>query len=209
MIESLWLTASDGVRLDAELALPDGPPRAGVVVCHPHPQFGGSMRTLVVQALFDALTGHGIACLRFDFRGVGRSAGTHTGGDAERLDVLGAIEALGERLEPTVPLVLAGWSFGGDMALSVAPERIAAWFGIAPPLRYVHDLDVVAADPRPKLLALAEGDEVRAPSEVVAQVAGWANTHVEVLPGASHFFAGSTGLLVGLAVGLAGELAQA
>ncbi len=202
MIERLALTTSDGVVLEAELAVPDQASTAGFVLCHPHPRYGGSMHTTVVEALFDALPGHGATCLRFNFRGVGASTGEHTGGDAERLDVEAAVAALAERLDPGRPLVLAGWSFGGDMALSVTPPRVTSWFGIAPPLRYAHDLDVVAADPRPVLLALAGRDEVRPPAEVIAATTGWTNTEVEVLPGASHFFSGGTSRLVELAAGL-------
>jgi uncharacterized protein len=206
VIESMRLQTSAGLGLDAELAVPDGPVRAGMVLCHPHPQYGGSMRTTVVEALFRALPGLGVTCLRFDFRGVGASDGQHDDGDAERRDVAAAVAGLDERLGAALPLVLAGWSFGGDMALSVAPERIAAWYAIAPPLRYAHDLDVVARDPRPVLLALAEHDEVRSPAEVQAQVAGWTAARVEVLPGASHFFGGGTGRLVELADALVTEL---
>lgn len=202
MIRRLSVTAADGVVLEAELALPDHPATSGFVLCHPHPQYGGSMHTTVVEALFDALPGHGATCLRFNFRGVGASTGEHTGGDTERLDVQAAVAALAEQLDPALPLVLAGWSFGGDVALSVAPDRVTAWYGIAPPLRFARDLDVVAADPRPVLLALAERDEVRPPAEVIAETAGWTNTRVEVLPGASHFFTGATARLVELALGI-------
>lgn len=210
MIERLSIGTADGVVLEAELAAPDVPtPTAGFVLCHPHPQYGGSMHTTVVEALFDALPGHGATCLRFNFRGVGGSTGEHTGGEAERLDVVAAVAALADRLDAGVPLVLAGWSFGGDMALSVAPERVTAWYGIAPPLRFARDLGVLSADPRPKLLALAGRDEVRPPAEVIAEVAGWTNTRVEVVAGASHFFTGGTARLVDLAVELAAGLVQA
>jgi alpha/beta superfamily hydrolase len=64
----------------------------------------------------------------------------------------------------------------------------------------------VARDPRPVLLALAEHDEVRAPAEVQAEVAGWTAAQVEVLPGASHFFGGGTERLVELADALVTEL---
>ena len=202
VVEPLSLTTSDGEVLEAELAVPGRPATSGFVLCHPHPQYGGSMHTTVVEALFAALPGHGATCLRFNFRGVGASTGEHTGGDAERLDVEAAVAAMADRLDPGLPLVLAGWSFGGDMALSVAPPRVTSWFGIAPPLRYAQGLDAVAADPRPVLLALAERDEVRPPAEVVAETAGWTNTRVEVLPGASHFFTGGTARLVELAAGL-------
>ena len=61
-------------------------------------------------------------------------------------------------------MILAGWSFGADMALSVLDPAVAAWLAIAPPLRFVDADDAPGADERPKLLALAEHDEVRDPA---------------------------------------------
>lgn len=205
-VESMTVTTSDGVALEAELAPARGAPRAAMVVCHPHPQYGGTMRSIVVSALFAVLPESGVSCLRFNFRGVEGSAGEHDHGDRECLDTLAAIDALSGSVDPTIPLVLAGWSFGADVALSVDVPRLAAWFAIACPLRYGRQQDV-AADPRLKLLALGERDEVRSPAEVQAEVAGWANTRVVVLGGASHFFVGSTEKLVVLARDLIDELA--
>ncbi len=199
-VEPLTLTASDGCRLEAELARPDdGPVRAGMVLCHPHPLHGGTMRSIVISALFNALPEAGVTCLRFNFRGVEGSLGTHDEGDAERLDALAAITTITPELPPDAPLVLAGWSFGADVALATEDPRLAAWFAIAGPLRYLHAPDVTATDPRPKLLALAERDEIRPPADVQADVASWTNTIVRVVPGASHFFIGRTDQLVVLA----------
>jgi uncharacterized protein len=198
-VESFTLETSDGIVLEAERAVPAAPPRAGMVLCHPHPRYGGTMRSIVISALFAALPDEGIDCLRFNFRGVEGSGGDHEDGDGERLDVVAAVEMLAAALPDGVPLVLAGWSFGADMALSVHDPRVAAWLAIACPLHMARDLDLVAADPRPKLLALAAHDEIRSPDEIAAEVAGWANTSIEVIPGASHFFVGATDKLVALA----------
>jgi uncharacterized protein len=186
--------------LQAELAQPTVAPRAAAVLCHPHPQFGGTMRSIVVGALFDALRGAGVSCLRFNFRGVEGSEGTHDEGRGERLDVEAAIAELDARVEPAVPMLLAGWSFGADLALATVVARLAGWLAIAPPLRMVPDFTPVATDPRPKLLALAEHDEYRAPASVVEAVSGWSSTDVEVVGGASHFFVGRTDRLVALAL---------
>jgi alpha/beta superfamily hydrolase len=205
----LTLTTRDGVTLEAELAIgSDGEvAQAGVVLCHPHPLHGGTMRSIVISALFGALPDAGITCLRFNFRGVEASGGVHGDGDGERLDAVAAIDELAARLPPGVPLVLAGWSFGGDVALSVHDPRLAAWLAIACPLRYVRDQDVLAQDPRPKLLALAQHDEVRAADEVAGVAASWSNTTVEVVRGASHFFVGATDKLVVLARDFVGRVA--
>jgi len=158
------------------------------------------MRSLVISALFDALPPAGFTCLRFNFRGVEGSEGAYGDGNLERVDAEAAVAPLADALgQPQLTIVLAGWSFGADMALSVRAERLGAWLAIAPPLRYVHDLDRLAADPRPKLLALAQHDEVRDPNEVAAIAEGWANTEVHVIGGASHFFMGRTDRLVELA----------
>ncbi len=113
--EPLRLTTDDGLALEAEWVWPAAP-TALVVLAHPHPLHGGSMRSLVTSELFRSLPGRGVAALRFNFRGVEGSEGTHGEGRTERLDVEAAIDALAAgaatRRIVDVPLVLAGWSFG-------------------------------------------------------------------------------------------------
>jgi alpha/beta superfamily hydrolase len=206
-IEPLTLTTSDGLAIEAELIRPDdGLVRAGMVFCHPHPLQGGTMRSIVISALFNALPDAGVTCLRFNFRGVEGSQGVHDAGDAERLDVLAAIAAITPNLPPDAPLVLTGWSFGADVALSTHDARLAAWLAIACPLRFVTDVEKTANDPRPKLLVLAERDEIRAPADVQTEVSSWTNTIVKIVPGASHFFIGRTEQLVVNARELVNEL---
>jgi alpha/beta superfamily hydrolase len=207
--ESIALEAADGVRLEAEHEAPiDGSPaRAGMVLCHPHPQFGGTMRSLVISALFDALPRAGVHCLRFNFRGVERSGGDYTSGDAERLDALAAIAELVPRLPNGVPLVLAGWSFGADIALSCPDPAIAGWLLIACPLRFARGPALVTADPRPKYVVLAQHDEYRDAEEVAREVAGWHNAQSHVVGGASHFFVGRTDRVVAHAVAFVAVLA--
>jgi len=196
VIEARSILTNDGIALEAELATPvDFPLRAAVVLCHPHPQYGGTMRSIVISALFAGLPRAGVACLRFNFRGVEASAGTHDAGRAEQLDVRAAVDTLGVEF-PDSPLLLTGWSFGADMALVTIDDRIDAWFAIAPPLRFASDFSAVANDARPKLLALAEHDEFRPPESVLAEVASWDATHAEIVPGASHFFVGRTDQVV-------------
>ena len=194
MAELLRLIASDGVELEAERAVAD-PEHARMVLCHPHPLHGGTMRSLVISELFAALPALGISCVRFNFRGVGESEGTHDHGDAEQLDVLAAIEASGDE---SSPLVILGWSFGADVTLSIDRPNLAGWVAIAPPLRYGTDFAIVGADPRPKLVILAAHDEFRPATEVAAITERWTATTTETVAGASHFFVGRTGRLVDL-----------
>jgi alpha/beta superfamily hydrolase len=205
----LRLETSDGLGLEAEWVAPPEA-KAVVVLCHPHPQYGGTMRSIVTSALFEALPGRGYACLRFNFRGVENSDGVHTEGRYEPLDILAALGAAASAT-PDLPLVLQGWSFGADMALTIDDSRIGAWVGVAPPLRFRNaaDYEIVGRNSRPKLLVLAANDEYRAPRDVEADVASWANTRVEIVPGASHFFVGRTARVVEVVAGFVEEITLA
>lgn len=198
VIEPVRLHTSDGLNLEAELSIPDEP-RAAVVLAHPHPEYGGNMRSIVPGALFAALPARRVAALRFNFRGVEGSEGAYDAGNGERLDVVAAVDTLHEVTEG-LPLLLVGWSFGADTCLAVDDRRVAGWMAIAPPLRIVTPEEMLAgSDPRPKLLALAEHDQFRPPASAREVVAGWVNTEVEVVSGADHFFVGRTDRLVELA----------
>jgi uncharacterized protein len=189
-VDRLTLPTSDGEHLEAEVDVPPGAV-AAVVLAHPHPLYGGSMRGGAPAVLFDALPRAGVAALRFNFRGVEGSSGSHDRGAAERLDVAAAVGALADRA-PGLPLVVCGWSFGGDVSLCVDDARIAGWCPIAPPLAVVDVGDMAAAiDARPKRLLVPEHDQYSPPSRTSAMTAGWAGTEVEVIPGTDHFLGGA------------------
>ena len=199
-IEQLTLKTDDGLSLEAELSVPDGA-WAAVVLAHPHPRFGGSMRSIVTGALFEALPAAGVVTLRFNFRGVEGSEGTHDGGVGERRDVVAAVDALAPITEG-LPLVLSGWSFGADTSLAVGDGRVAGWAPVAPPLRIVDPADMAAAtDPRPKGVVLARHDQFRDPGEAEALLSGWPATTVSVVEGADHFFVGRTDRVAELVLG--------
>ncbi len=111
---------------------------AGAVVCHPHPQYGGSMYNNVVEAALDALWDQGFATLRFNFRGVGESEGSYGGGAGEAQDAVSAVSYM--RVQPGLegaPIVLVGYSFGAAAAWQGAAQagELAALILIAAPLR--------------------------------------------------------------------------
>ena len=194
-IVDVALTTDDALTLEGEFAAGSGPGAGmAIVLCHPHPQYGGTMRSFVTSVLFAELPAAGYPCLRFNFRGVENSEGAYSEGDKEPRDVIAAIDALRE-LVPAAPIALVGWSFGADMALSVIDPRVEGWIAIAPPLRFATAY-AAATDPRPKHLVLAEHDEFRAPVDVQHVVSDWSATTVAVVPGASHFFIGRTDRVV-------------
>jgi uncharacterized protein len=201
----LRLNTADGLSLEAEIHVPDAP-RGAILLAHPHPLHGGSMRSLVTSELFRALPARGLAVLRFNFRGVEGSEGEHGGGVAERHDVIAAIDAL-EGRAPVQPLVLAGWSFGGDVSLTVTDERLAGWFLLAPTLRILpREAYVVGHDDRPKLIAVPEHDAFCPPDSAREATASWTGTTLEVIAGADHFLVGRTAKAAELLIGFVDQL---
>jgi uncharacterized protein len=202
MEEVVRFAASD-VTLDGRVAVP---PEAttGVVVCHPHPQYGGSMENDLVVALVTALRRAGLATLRFDFRGVGASGGTHDNGRGEVDDVRAATATLRARLDvPRVSLV--GYSFGSVMALRAGcddPEGTMGIVAIGPPVRMLG-LEFLAGCRVP--LAFVTGDRDQfcplATLEAGRERFAPAST-LTLIPGADHFFGGHLDALAARVVDL-------
>ena len=166
------------------------------------------MASLVTSELFRLLPGRGLGVLRFNFRGVGTSEGAYGEGRAERADIVAALDALAG-LWPRRPLVLCGWSFGGDTSLSVVDDRLSGWVAIAPPLRIVPLEELSAAsgaDPRPKMLIVPEHDQFRPPGPAAEATADWNNTRIEPIGGADHFLVGRTEKVAGLVTRFMSEL---
>jgi uncharacterized protein len=111
--------------IEIAISLPAHAPRACAVVAHPHPLFGGTMTNKVVTTLARSLNDLGYVVARFNFRGVGASEGSHDEGRGETSDCLTVIEHL-QAQYPQLAMTLAGFSFGGAVALTAAQQRIAA-----------------------------------------------------------------------------------
>src|SRR5881397_1313824 len=134
-IDSFFLAGPAG-RIECVLKYTRGVvPGAAAAICHPHPLFGGTLHNKVVHAAAEAIVAAGIPVLRFNFRGVGRSAGSHDGGKGEQDDLTAALDHLSERYSG-VPLLSAGYSFGAYVALRAGcrDDRVAALIGIGIPL---------------------------------------------------------------------------
>jgi len=140
--------------------------KAAVVFAHPHPQFGGTMHTKAVYQGAKGLARIGCAVLRFNFRGVGRSAGEFDQGEGEKADFRAALDYMAARY-PGAPLWPAGFSFGSWVALEVGAEdpRVSALIGIAPPVAtsvsgQVYTFEGTLASTKPKFFVQGESDEV-------------------------------------------------
>lgn len=176
--------------LEAAIDASVGPAVATAVVCHPHPQQQGTMTNKVVTTLARAFARLNADAVRFNFRGVGESAGAYAGGTGEGDDALAVVAWCRERW-PTRPLYLGGFSFGATVAASIAARaEPAGLVTVAPP---VERLRAGFAAPRcPWLLIHGDKDDVVPPGPVLE----WASAlpsppKIVLLPGVGHFFHGS------------------
>lgn len=193
-------------RLEARLDLPAVPARAVVVLAHPHPQLGGTMHTRAVHEASRALTRLGLATLRFNFRGVGTSAGAFDEGVGEREDFRAALDFAASRF-PGLPLWAAGMSFGSWVALRVGASdpRVSLLLAIAAPANH-YTWEGLTAAAKPTFFIHGEEDEVT-PVSFVRQLYGAVAEPKElvVIEGADHVFDG-TASQVGEAIeGLLGD----
>jgi alpha/beta superfamily hydrolase len=181
----------DGPAGDVEAVVED-PGAAGphyAVMCHPHPLYGGTMDNKVVTSVVRALHDCAIPTIRFNFRGVGRSGGVYDNGIGETADAA-AVAAWGDARWPGRSVIVAGFSFGGYVALrlarQIATHRLIA---VAPAvLRFEPGL---GAPPCPFTIIQGDADDVVEPQAVI----GWASALIPtprliVLPGVGHFFHG-------------------
>jgi alpha/beta superfamily hydrolase len=147
-------------NLEALLMMPAGEPLASAIVCHANPEEGGMMHFKVVFRAAKALQAAGAAVLRFNFRGVGSSQGTHDQGRGEQDDVRAALDEMARRF-PGTKQVLGGFSFGSVMAMAVGASdaRAAALFALGFPARIdsmTARLPAMAARAVPRLFVQGE-----------------------------------------------------
>jgi alpha/beta superfamily hydrolase len=185
------------IMLEGILALPEGEGPCGlVIVCHPHPLYGGNMGNNVVEAICRAVGRQGLAWLEFNFRGVGRSGGNFAGGVGEKEDArasisFGATQARvdGERIG------ICGYSFGSTVAFAAAVEdvQVKAVAGVSP---FIQPTDLLDHYRRPKLFISGTDDEwvdVRDLERLVQNLPE--PKELMIQPGTDHFWAGSESLM--------------
>jgi alpha/beta superfamily hydrolase len=190
-IESHTLAGPAG-RLEALLEEPEeGEPRLSAVVCHPHPLFGGTMHNKVVYRLARGLRRSGIVVLRFNFRGVGGSAGEHGHLEGEIEDARTALAWLRERY-PALPYALAGFSFGSRVVTRLGCEAAGASFLMAAgyPTRWGPP-DYLESCAAPKIFIQSTNDEYGPRAELEAMYQRFADPkEIHWIEAADHFFAG-------------------
>lgn len=182
--------------LEALLDEPAGEARAVAVFGHPHPLHGGTMHTKALYQAAKAMPRIGVAALRFNFRGVGRSAGTFDSGPGEMEDFRAAIGFVHDRF-PDLPIWAAGMSFGSWVAMTAGAQdaRVSLLLGIAPPVdRY--DFDALKTCTLPKFIVHGEEDELISIKDVrrfYAQIPE--PKELVTIEHANHLFEGKTSLV--------------
>jgi len=196
------------LSLEGALALPAGA-RHGVVVCHPHPLYGGDMDNPVVTTVAEACAGAGLATLRFNFRGVGGSGGAWDEGRGEQADVRSALAHLRARLPASARLALAGYSFGAAMSAAVAEggEPLAGLALVAPPLgvRPWQPPASLVVD-GPLLLIAGDSDQYCPVAALTALARALPKATLTVIDGTDHFFFMGLDRLAAAVTGWASEV---
>lgn len=180
-----------------ELAIdrPDGATRGVAVIAHPHPQFGGTMTNKVVQTLARAFVSTGWTAVRFNFRGIGASAGVYDEGLGERDDMLAVVA----QMAPQGPLCMAGFSFGAFVTshavAHLAPERELDKLVLVGTATSRFETVPIPSELHSRTLVIhGEADD----TVPLASVMDWARPQilpVLVVPDGGHFFHGQLPLL--------------
>ncbi len=184
MTENLSIDGPAG-PLEARYEPASGEATIQAVLCHPHPQYGGSMHDAVLGRLAAALSWAGIGVLRFNFRGVGASAGRYDGGIGEVDDLLAAADWL-LAARPGTQLWAGGYSFGAWVTWQALDHALPAGRAmlIAPPVGAMpfpsHSANV------PTDVVIGTGDDFADP----AALSAWSGVKVHRIQGADHFFTG-------------------
>lgn len=183
------LIAAPAGGMEIMLTAPAGPPVGGMVVCHPHPLKGGNMDNKVAYTLAGCAAKSGLMALRFNFRGAGKSEGSHDCGRGEADD----LAWLAQQLRREVPgrLVLAGFSFGAFVSLSAAQQvQPDALISIAPPFgKYFDDAPLPPAPTCRWLVVHSQDDEVVDYGETAGILQAYSPPpQLVTVDGAGHFF---------------------
>jgi len=172
--------------LETLINAPSAAPRGVALICHPHPLQGGTLDNKVVQTLAKTFFALNYVAARFNFRGVGQSAGTFDEGDGETDDALAVLDFVRKRYAASLPVALAGFSFGAFVQTRVAAKVQPEGLVLIGPAVKRFQLPSVPAD---TIVVHGEEDDV----VPLADVFAWARPQqlpLVVFPGCGHFFHG-------------------
>ncbi|MCR4407147.1 MAG: alpha/beta fold hydrolase [Anaerolineae bacterium] len=181
------------VELEGRLRLPNSDRYPAAIVCHPHPLYGGTMDNSVVVTIAQMLAARGIASLRFNFRGVGRSQGRFSGDAGETDDARGALAFLrAQRGVDQRQMYVIGYSFGAWVGLRCADDaEIAGVIAVAPPLLVLPHEGLLRDFAGRRCFIVADNDQFCPVENLLAFVATLSPPgEVKIVHGADHFLWG-------------------
>lgn len=195
-IQKLFISGSTG-KLEVVRGQPASVPRGIAVIAHPHPLHGGTMENKVVHTMFSTLLALDFITAKFNFRGVGLSEGQYDHGVGETDDVITIVRAMGyhsDTEDARLPLLLAGFSFGGAIQLHAAHALHPDYLILVAPS--VANLQAPSVPENTELALIIQGDkdDIVLP-ETILEWATPTSQPIVFIPGAEHFFHGKLMIL--------------
>lgn len=191
MTEKSVVFESGDLKLEGLLDRVEGD--RGVVITHPHPQYGGTMHNNVVESLVKAYGKAGYTTLRFNFRGMGRSEGHYDEGVGEQVDVHGAVAYLKDLGMTSVDL--AGYSFGAWVNAQAIGNlnHVARMIMVSPPVNFM-DFSFLQYTSKIQLIIAGSRDDIAPPDMIQKMLSGWnKDSELHIIQGADHFYWDETG----------------
>ncbi len=192
-IQHLFIPNND-IKLEAEFfPSEDKTNKSCVLICHPHPQFGGDMYNNVVSGVFKVFIDNNIAVLRFNFRGVGKSTGHHTNGEGEVSDVKACVDFLIHNLNMAA-IIICGYSYGAAIGYSAInyTQKIIGFIAISFPWDFMGiEYKKKTSTNKPKLFIQGNKDNIARFHDFYHHYNDYAEPKkYEIIDGADHFYWG-------------------
>ncbi|SFU49121.1 hypothetical protein SAMN05216339_10334 [Nitrosomonas eutropha] len=195
--EQRFFVTGPAGKLETVVILPDDVPHGIAVVAHPHPLYHGSMDNKIIYILARAFIEQQYITVKFNFRGVGESEGSYAEGKGEIEDVLAVTQSIRERYDTgstPLPLILAGFSFGGAVQAHVAQQlRPHKLILVAPAVERLQAPPVI--DYAEHILIIQGDQDTVVPLQSILDWATPQTLPVTIIPGAEHFFHGKLNVL--------------
>lgn len=190
MRETEVFIKSGGLKLEGLYI--ENPGKKGVVVCHPHPLYGGNMQNNVVEAIVNAYDMNGYSTLRFNFRGTGRSEGRHENGTGEQDDLISAVNFLKGKGKSHIDI--SGYSFGAWIISKTINEKGLKDMGniifVSPPVGFM-DFSFLKHLPELGLIIVGSNDYIAPYKEIKMMINDWnPDAKFKIIKGTDHFYFG-------------------
>jgi alpha/beta superfamily hydrolase len=178
-------------KLEVALRKPESTPQGIAIIAHPHPLHGGTMENKVVHTLFTTLGGLEFIAVKFNFRGIGKSEGIFDRGVGEVEDAVSVAHAIKRKFNcsPELPLLLAGFSFGGAIQLHAAKKLSPKYLILVAPSVTHLNTPGIPETTQYALIIQGDRDNIVSPDALLS----WATPQsqpIVFIPGAEHFFHG-------------------